>query len=304
MSLVILCPGQGAQHAGMLDLLDGERATDVVARGAAALGVDLRALLADPDQLYRNAVAQPLLCLIALARWTSIKDALPDPIAIAGYSVGELASYACAGALDAAELARLAATRARLMDAAADRPGGLVALQGMRRAPILGLCETYGATIAIAISDDSFVVGAHIAALAALGFEGERRGLKVTPLKVGVAAHTPLLAAAVEPFRQALERARMGNPTRPVVAGIDGTLVARRDVAISALASQVATTIEWGRCLDTLFEHGARVFLELGPGNALSRIVQARFGAEVAARSLDDFRSPKAAIAWVGNRLG
>ncbi len=305
MSLAILCPGQGAQHAGMLDLLgDDKRAADVFEQGAAALGVDPRCWLNDPGQLYRNAAAQPLLCLSALASWAAIKDALPNPVAIAGYSVGELASYACAEALDAAEVARLAATRARLMDAAAERPGGLVALQGMRREPILALCKAHAATIAIAISDDSFVVGAYVEGLAALAADGELQGLKVTQLKVGVAAHTPLLAAAVGPFRQALERSRIGNARLPVVAGINGALVHRREAAISTLAAQVATAIEWGNCLDALFEHGARVFLELGPGNALSRMVQARFGEEVDARSLADFRSLAAATAWVDRRLG
>jgi [acyl-carrier-protein] S-malonyltransferase len=305
MSLAILCSGQGAQHAGMAELLSGNQdAAKVLDQGAVALGEDPRRWLGEPDALFRNAVAQPLICLVAFASWTALQHALPLPVAVAGYSVGELASYACAGALDAAELARLAATRARSMDGAADRPGGLIALQGLRRDAMVALCTGHGASLAIVIGDDRFVVGGYSDVLAALAADAERQGIRVTSLKVGIAAHTPLLAAAVVPFRKALENSALRAPAIPAVAGVDASLVTRRETAIATLSAQVAKTIEWARCLDALYEHGARVFLELGPGAALSRMAQLRFGNQVAARSLDDFRSLSGAIAWTHRVLG
>ena len=72
--------------------------------------------------------------------------------------------------------------------------------------------------------------------------------------------------------------------------------------AIATLSNQVAHTIEWARCMDALHERGCRVFLELGPGAALSRMLRERF-ADVDARSLDDFRSLAGCVRWLESRL-
>src|SRR5689334_350779 len=104
MSLGILCPGQGAQHPGMLDLLKGEpEAECVLALAGAVLDAPIADLLAGPeDVLFTNATAQPLICAVELATWAALSTQLPSPRVFAGYSVGELAAYGCAGALRSA----------------------------------------------------------------------------------------------------------------------------------------------------------------------------------------------------------
>src|SRR6185295_697229 len=168
-----------------------------------------RAWLAQPQWLDTNAIAQPLLCLTELATWAALRGRIAAPIAFAGYSVGELASYACAGALDASELARLAQTRAALMDAANAKPSGLVALRGLPRAEVKALCAGHAAWIAIANGDDAFVVGGDSTVLDELAKQARARGAQITCLKVGVASHTPLLDGAVGPFRLALEQSAL-----------------------------------------------------------------------------------------------
>lgn len=300
MSLVILCPGQGAQHPAMLDMIaDHPAAVEVIRAGEAALGSNLHDVLTQRDEMFRNAIAQPLICLTQLALWTALRQVAPKPAAFCGYSVGELAAYACAGALDAAELTRIAAARAALMDqAAAAEHGGLLVVQGLLRDVIVRQCDGHQAWIAIAISDEEFVIGGVDSALARLGKILSERGAKLTRLKVGLASHTPLLGAAVAPFRALLEDSSINAPATPVVAGIDAAWVVRREVAIEKLALQLFTTVEWGGCLDMLYERGCRVFLELGPGRALSRMTQARF-ADVEARAVDDFRSLDGVTSWL-----
>lgn len=300
MSLAILCSGQGAQHPAMLDMVaDHPAAAEVIRAGEAVLGFRLRDLLAQRDAMFRNAIAQPLICLAQLALWTALRPDTPKPAAFCGYSVGELAAYACAGALDAGELARIAVARAALMDqAAAAAPGGLLALQGLRRDQVDGLCAGRRAWIAIAISAEEFIIGGEDGALAQLAREASGHGARVIPLKVGLASHTPLLSAAVEPFRALLEASAITAPATPVVAGIDAAWVVRRDTAIDKLSLQLDRTIVWGSCLDMLYERGCRVFLELGPGRALARMTQARFN-DVDARSVEDFRSLDGVVSWL-----
>jgi [acyl-carrier-protein] S-malonyltransferase len=300
MSLAILCSGQGAQHPAMLDMIaDHPSAMEVIKAGEAELGFKLRDVLAQRDEIFRNAIAQPLICLAQLALWTALRQDAPKPAAFCGYSVGELAAYACAGALDAAELARIAAARAALMDkAAAATRGGLLALQGLRREEVDSLCAGHRAWVAIAIGEEEFVIGGEDSALAKLGKEFSERGARPTPLKVGLASHTPLLNEAVQPFRALLSASSLTAPATPVVAGIDAAWVVRREIAIEKLALQLDRTIAWSACLDMLYERGCRVFLELGPGRALARMTQARFD-DVDARSADDFRSLEGVSSWL-----
>jgi len=300
MSLAILCSGQGAQHPAMLDLIaDHPAAAGVIKSGEAVLGLHLDEVLAHPEYIFRNAIAQPLICLAQLALWTALRQDAPKPAAFCGYSIGELGAYACAGALDVVDLVRIAVARAVLMDqAAAATHGGMLALQGLRRDEVARLCESHRAWIAIAIGAEEFVIGGEDAALQQLSTVFAERGAKLTRLKVGLASHTPLLRDAVAPFRALLDASSITAPATPVVAGIDAAWVVRRQTAIDKLALQLDRTIEWGGCLDMLYERGCRVFLELGPGRALARMAQARF-ADADARSVDDFRSLDGVSSWL-----
>lgn len=284
----------------MLDLVATNPAAEaVVTQGAQALGTDVREWLREPTLLDANAIAQPLLCLSELAIWSALREKIETPLAFAGYSIGELASYACAGSLDAAELARIAGIRAALMDQASSERGGLIALRGLSRTAVNALCAGKQAWIAIAIAEDAFVVGGVAATLDAVANEASKRSAQITCLKVGVAAHTPLLEAAVLPFREALEGSALRSPNVPVVAGIDASWIRSRVKAIATLSAQIATTIEWARVMQTLYERGARVFLELGPGAALSRMVREQLPSDVAARSASEFRTIDGVVSWL-----
>jgi len=303
MTFAVLCSGQGSQHRGMLSLLQNEgganEAFDAAARG---LGFDLRDAVAGSEDLFDNVLAQPLICVAQCAAWQAVHEALPVPLAFAGYSVGELASYACAGALSAYELAQLASERARAMEAAAKAPGGLVAVRGLYRPQIDALCRGNELWVAIVIDDTGFVLGGLQRSIVRCVDEARSEGAQTTRLRVGIASHTPLLVDAVERFRGVLERSSLCDPAIAVLSGTDASPIRDRSTAIDALARQIAQTIDWARSLEALYERGSRVFLELGPGNALARNAQARFEG-VEARSLDDFRSLSAAVAWVGKRV-
>src|SRR5262245_49494814 len=106
--LLILCPGQGGQHAAMFDL----PRSDV--RSAAML--DGLALSWDGD-IFSNQRAQSLIVAAGLAMWEALRAHCPAPALVAGYSIGELTAYGVAGALDPSTAVALAQQRAQLMDA-------------------------------------------------------------------------------------------------------------------------------------------------------------------------------------------
>lgn len=302
MSLALLCPGQGAQHPAMFDRVrDVIAARPVLEAASAVLGHDVIAAAAR-DNRFDNAQAQPLLCAASLAHWQGLRDALPAPLLVAGYSIGELAAHAIAGSFDAGTCLALAVQRARLMDAASPADAGMQAVLGLDRRALQPLCDAQGAHVAIANGHDHFIVGGTLQALGALATAARSLGAEVKPLPVHVPAHTPLLSAAVAPFADALRAAALQPPCRSLLAGIDARPVRDTAAVVHTLSVQLAQTIEWAQVMRQAFERGARVFLQLGPGNALARMVAPAYPCcEV--RAVEDFQSLDGAAAWVRSAL-
>jgi len=306
VSLAILCSGQGGQHAAMFDAVVRESEADaLVARANDAAGFDLVAAVAS-SSMFDNAIAQPLICGYQGIVWTLLEGRLATAGAsaagFAGYSVGELASYGCAGSLDWNDVVALARRRAAAMSAAGDGTG-LAAIRGLTRAAIEPLLATTGSHVAIVNGDDQWIVGGTDAALDRLVADVGEHGGSAQRLPVRIAAHTPLLARAVEVFRGDLRKCPWRPPRVPVVAGIDAAAVRDAPTAIDRLARQIATPIRWSDCMDSLVEAGATVCLELGPGSALTRLFRDRHR-DVAVRSVADFRSFGAVVDWVVDALG
>lgn len=304
MSLVLLCPGQGSQSAEMFACVTGHAGAEVVLSAAeAVLSAPPRTLAADGISPFLNRIAQPLVCAATLARWEAVRDSLPEPGLVLGYSVGELAAHAIAGSFSAAECLRLAAQRAEAMDAVSPPDAGLLAVRGLCEARVQALCAAHGAAIAIVNGPTHCVLGGPAAALAALETAIGATDAKLTRLPITVPSHTPWLAAAVAAFADSLQASALQAPSLPVLAGIDGSRVFRREDVIRTLAAQLAQTVRWQDCLIQAVERGGRAFLELGPGCALARIARESFP-DLPIRALDEFAHVAGACAWVQRVLG
>ena len=300
MSVALLFPGQGTQHAAMLPWLDGcEAARPVLARMAVVLGDDWRARLDDAAWSQANAVAQVLLTGVSVAAWRALAPGLPRVVAVAGYSVGELASCVAAGLLEDDEALELAARRAAAMDACVpDGAAGLLALTDVSADDVAASCARWGLDVAIRTGERRCIVGgprdALVAAAAALG----AHGVTATLLNVRVPSHTTALRAAVPALARALAGVRWHAPRVAWIAGVTGAAV--RDLATvrHLLAEQVATTIRWDACMDTVAERRPDAVLELGPGTTLARLWRERFPA-IPARSCDEFASADEVWRWI-----
>jgi [acyl-carrier-protein] S-malonyltransferase len=302
MTLGLLCPGQGDQSSGMFDILAGDaQAQTILDIYAGEIGGDPTRVA--EDMLHTNVVAQPLVCSLQLATWAALRGKnLPEPRGIAGYSVGELAAYGCAGALEPGEVFQLAKRRALEMDAATPGGGGLMAVRGLPLPTMRMLCDKFGVEIAIVNDFDRLVIGGPRDALDRCGEAAAAAGAKVTPLHVAIASHTSLMRPAVENFRAALEAAHWRTPSAPVMAGTSGAPIYGKAQAVDVLARQIAETVNWAACLDGLVEMGCTVLLELGSGAGLSRMARDR-APTIAARSVADFHSLDGVVAWVRRQL-
>jgi len=309
MTLAVLCSGQGRQHREMFALTgDAPEAAHLFSHAATLLGGrDPRDFVrSEPDEaLHRNRASQILCTLQALAAMAALKGAIPHGAIYAGYSVGEVAIWG-AGVFEATVALDLVARRAEAMDAATHAGDGLIFVRGLSRGDVDRLCSRFGAAIAIINPGDAFVIGGSRGALNAIAASARAtHAARVVDLPVEVASHTERLAEASAAFREVLRSAQATFPPvagARILSGIDGATVVSAEIGLDKLAAQISQTVQWANCLESCFEAGATTFLELGPGQALSKMV-ADMEPGFPARSLDDFRSLQGVRGWIARRL-
>ena len=283
--------------------MNSPEAEPVFTAAAEVLGQDPRRFVreAAPADLFSDRAGQILCCAQALAARAALGAAWPTRAVIAGYSIGELAAWGCAGAVDGPSTLRLAQRRAAAMDAAAPKDGGLAGIVGLLRPTLEPILSSNAAFIAIVNDDDNFTVGGSRTALHAVCQEATVRGAKrAFVLPVAVPSHTPLLREATEQFRVVLREAfpRLPGTAHRLLSGIDGDTVSDIETGMDKLARQISTTIDWAACLESCRSAGAVAALELGPGTTLSRMASALFP-DGRARSTEEFRSLVGLQTWL-----
>jgi [acyl-carrier-protein] S-malonyltransferase len=302
--LAILCPGQGAQSPVMFDLAGADVAASACvdawlrAADGPVASTPLPGLLTHPSAMFDNRCAQPLVVAATLRAWTMLADRLPPPALVTGYSVGEISAYAVAGVLPLDQAVAIASRRAALMSEVGANSGeqGMAAVSGVSFQAAVDLAAQAGCEPAID-TPGALIVGGLRNNLARLEALAPQAGASYKALPINIASHTSLLASAVDPLRSLLQ-AHACAPALPLLAGVTAASVHDAVQAAELLALQTANTIRWTDCLDAIAEARIDVALELGPGNALSRMLRERHPG-IACRSMADFRSVKGIITWV-----
>lgn len=293
----ILCPGQGAQSSTMFDLvLDVSEAAKVIGVFSNVSRIDLVARTAANDRLDENAYAQPAIVAAAVATWTVLARELPPPTLFAGYSVGEVSSWACAGAWDVAAAAAVTRQRALAMDGYGPANCGLLAVRGLPRDEI----ERCGVDLFVAIvnGSDHVVLAGPDEAITAASLVLAARGAWTRRLDVRVPSHTRLMQEAALRFGDETKANPPQDVEARVLRGIDGAPCRRGVDAMNGLTRAICETIRWDACQQALAEAGIRVALELGPGRALTALCAVECP-DIVVRSVADFRSLRGAADWL-----
>ncbi len=280
-----LFPGQGAQAVGMgKELYASSRAArEVFQEIDDALGRSLtRVMFEGPEDDLRQTVnAQPGIMAMSLACVKAMEQELgaehmPEPVAMAGHSLGEYTALAVGGALDIDQTALLVQERGRLMQEACDRnPGTMAAIIGLDQVALQEVARETGVWISNVNTGEQIVIsGERMAVARAMDLCEARGAKKVIGLRVGGAFHSGLMEPARAGLIEAIERMDFRDSRVPIVANCTGApMTASQDIK-NELVAQVCGTVQWKGTIEYMVGSGIDSFLEIGPGRALSGMVK------------------------------
>lgn len=309
MRLALLFSGQGGQgpahwqqvQAGVAGEL-GEALSRVLPGIADPLAASLEApagLGGDAEKLAKNSIAQPLIFAQQMLLWRQLQPRLPRPICAAGYSLGEMAACSAAGAFSASQGLDLCAERAALMDAAVAGEQGMLAVLGLDEVLVESLAVAAGLAVAIRNAPRHLVVAGARSGLLAVADQFAAAGAsRLVHLAVRTPSHTSQLTRAAVDFAKSLDLLPDQRLAFPVLSAIDATAARSVRPALAALARQICTPLDWAACLQAVAEMQPDAVLEIGPGNALSRLF-AELVPDIPVRACDDFRSVDGIVRWV-----
>lgn len=283
--VVFMFPGGGAQYADMAkDLYETEPVfAEWMDRGldhlASKIDYDIRAVWLPEDDAARAAaneklrkpsVQLPLIMMVeyALAKlWQSWNV---NPSALVGHSMGENTAACLAGVIGFEDCIDLVLLRGRLFDTVA--PGGMlsVALPMEELKPLIGKELDVAAVNAPELTSVSGPQGA----LDKLSAVLTARGVEHQRIAIDIAAHSRMLDPILPEFRAFLQGLTLNAPRIPLVSNRTGKMItASQATDPEYWVQQLRNTIQFGDCIETLTKPD-RVFLEVGPGKALSTLAQ------------------------------
>ena len=275
-------PGQGSQYVGMVKDLSQQNAEArrLVEMADEVLGFPLSTICFEgpEEELRQTKNTQPAIFLHSVV--LSKLYGGPAAAMAAGHSLGEYSALVYADALTFQDGLKIVRLRGELMQqAGVEQQGTMAAVVGLEPRVIQHVCDE--ASVAGVVQAANFnspgqiVISGSVNGVRRAMEIAKTRGAKlVKELPVSGAFHSPLMEAARNGLKRALDSTEIRDAKIPIYANVTARPVQKASDIRDLLFQQLTSPVRWEESILNMVSDGATDFLEIGPGKVLQRLVK------------------------------
>jgi acyl transferase domain-containing protein/acyl carrier protein/NAD(P)-dependent dehydrogenase (short-subunit alcohol dehydrogenase family) len=278
---VALFPGQGSHQRGMVDhcLSVSANACMVLEQANSILQTlgspryEVVVQKAAEGTRESSWYSQASILIADMVHWAAIREKGFEPTSVVGHSLGEWAALIAAESWDLETALRFLRLRADAVDELRLSNRGLLSIP-LGHARVESMLHAFANSLVVTHRNgpNQTVVGGPISQLEEL--ESRLHGLSVTPMLLNVPApfHTPEMASAAHRLAQHAKDLQLLPPKKVFFSTVSDSYESDPRRIVRSLIHQLTTPVDFCSAIETLYAHGGRRFVEVGPGKVLSRL--------------------------------
>lgn len=280
MKIAFLFSGQGSQCPGMLE--DLYQVNNTVKRifdiADEILNRPISQLCFSGSQEELNLTHNTQPCVLAadLAIGFALRECGIVPNAVAGFSLGEYAALAFAGALNINDAFKIIQLRADAMQAAVPQgEGSMAAIIGLKSERVERICADIKRGYVEIANYNSLlqtVISGEYEAVCKVAEEAEKEGASSKILQVSAPFHCKLMRPAASALEDIFSSIHFDDCRIPVYMNVNGEKNVESKSIPSLLVQQTVSSVQWVKTIENLKRDGVDTFVECGPGKTLTKL--------------------------------
>lgn len=283
MKISFLFPGQGTQTIGMgKDLYNKyKEVKNIYSKVEKITGIDIKEISFNGPEEKLNETQNTQLAVLteSLAILEILKKNNINADMSAGLSLGEYTALIEDNIFSFEDGVKIVQKRGDIMQNLA--PKG-----NWKMAAILGLDDKKVEEICKNVSN-GFVVPANYNTIGQIVISGEEEAVikagelakekgakKISLLNTAGPFHTEKLQKCSKALKEEIDKIKFNSKNSKVVKNIDGKLYNKNDNIQEILAKHIMNPVRFKNVLQTMYDNGTDLFIEIGPGKTLSSFVK------------------------------
>jgi acyl transferase domain-containing protein/NAD(P)H-dependent flavin oxidoreductase YrpB (nitropropane dioxygenase family)/NAD(P)-dependent dehydrogenase (short-subunit alcohol dehydrogenase family) len=291
--VAFLFPGQGSQQLNMLKDLAIQfpdiRATveqanavlqDLLERPLSSYMFPPPMFTKEEEEAAREAltdtrIAQPALGAIEAGLFSLLSSMGVQPDFVAGHSYGEYVALYSAGVLALEDFIRLSEARGRfIVEGSGVDPGAMAAVECDASTVEALIADIAGVGLANLNSPSQTIISGERAAVKVAVEKLSSQGKRARQIPVACAFHSPLMVPAQKPLAKFLDSIKLCPARIPIFSNTTAEPYPKTPRAMARLlVEHLVRPVKFVPQVEALYEAGARIFVEVGPGTVLTNRV-------------------------------
>ena len=217
------------------------------------------------ELIHETAYTQPALFALEYALFELWKSWGIEPDFVIGHSVGEYVAACVAGVFSLEDGLKLIAERGRLMQTL-PQDGKMVALLAAEE-EIRPIVAPYSESVSLAAinTSESVVISGKSEIIKLICNDLEEKGIKIKPLTVSHAFHSPLMKPILADFKRIAQEISFSVPKIPLVSNVTGQIASTEVTTADYWCRHIYQPVRFAEGMESLQEQNIDIWLEIGP---------------------------------------